>query len=367
MRSLTLSQLLAGTILAVSCLGLAGCATPKAAQSHDASDVAQTTSFCRPYLLYLLDSPHLRLYVEVDAVQGCGPKEAALNKLRDFLAAYCNKPAGIEIVRSDVIPVEAARGMPPRALAREYLNGPPDDPGASPPAFMYVLFYSGALSDEYAVAEAGRPSEKAAARPHERTVNPHAELLPYPSIFMNTGYGTAWGWDETLLHEAGHLLGLVHRPTYASGYHCLSPTCLMNKYTHLSRLLVGWQKRPCTRCVAELSADSKQPPPSNLRFVGPVLVRSEGGYHVLSLPNRLKVIMGDLAEQDCRDFAAAVRDETPTPGNDEWKGQGFIKDEVLAEPAKLHDIANRARNDPHDPVRAIASRIATELEPAATR
>jgi len=44
--------------------------------------------------------------VEVDAVEGCVPKQAALEKLRDFLSKYCNKPDGIEILRSDVIPIE---------------------------------------------------------------------------------------------------------------------------------------------------------------------------------------------------------------------------------------------------------------------
>ena len=42
-----------------------------------------------------------------------------------------------------------------------------------------------------------------------------------------------------------------------------------------------------------------------------MLVRSENGYHVLSLPFRVKVIVGDLTDQDCRDFAAAVRAEPP--------------------------------------------------------
>jgi hypothetical protein len=125
-------RFLAGTVLIASCLTLAGCPTGNATRSREAPDIVQATSFWQPYLLYILASP--RLYVEVDAVEGCVPSETTLNRLRDFLAAYCTKPGGIEIVRSDVIPIAAARGIPPTPLARKYLNGSPDNSDAPAPA-----------------------------------------------------------------------------------------------------------------------------------------------------------------------------------------------------------------------------------------
>jgi hypothetical protein len=66
--------------------------------------------------------------------------------------------------------------------------------------------------------------------------------------------------------------------------------------------------------LAELEHRSAEPPVPNLRFVGPVLVRSETNYHVLTLPDRVKVGIGNLAEQDCLDFAAAIRAERPAAG-----------------------------------------------------
>ena len=57
--------------------------------------------------------------MEVDAVEGCVPKDSELQNLRDFLSKYCDKPDGIEIVRSDVIPAKAAKGLSSRALARQ--------------------------------------------------------------------------------------------------------------------------------------------------------------------------------------------------------------------------------------------------------
>ena len=182
---------------------------------------------------------------------------------------------------------------------------------------------------------------------------------------MNAHWGPKSVRDGALLHEAGHSLGLAFRPTYASGGHCLDRACMMTASVHLSRLLFGQDAikkgRLCERCVAQLKDSSTQAPLSNLRFVGPVLVRSEAGYHVLSLPNRAKVIVGTLAEQDCRDFAAAVRAETLSPGDDDqWRVDGWVKEEVLPGPAKLREVMDRAKADPYKPVRTVASRALSQ-------
>ena len=321
------ARFLAGTALIVCCLTLAGCSTGDATRSREGSDIVQSMSFWQPYLLYILASPHPRLYVEVDAVEGCAPSDRVLNKLRDFLTTYCNKPGGIEIGRSDVIPIATARGILPNPLARKYLDGPPDDPNAPSPAFMYVLYYSGALSDKHPGPEAGHAGKKITSRPRQRNVHPHADFLPYPAIIF------------------------------------------MNKYFHFSRFILGWQRRLCKRCVAELADSSRQAPPSNLCFVGPVLVRSENGYHILSLPRCMRIVLGDLAEQDCRDFAAGVRAETPAPSddNEEFLVDAQIKQEVLDDPVKMRDIINRVKNDPYEAVRGAAAKIWSEAEPACTR
>ena len=133
-----------GAMLIVTCLILTGCSTPTARRSQADSDIVRIPESWTPHLLFLLPSPHSRFYVEVDAVEGCVPKEITLQNLRNFLSRYCNKPDGIEIVRSDVIPVGAARGISEKALARKYVNGPARTTG-SPLAFMYILFYNDAL------------------------------------------------------------------------------------------------------------------------------------------------------------------------------------------------------------------------------
>ena len=346
----------------LSCLSLTSCSTPGRSRSQADADALELTGFWQPHQMYLLASPHPRLYVEVDAVEGCNPSEAALNRLRDFLATWCKKPGGIELVRSDVIPVEHALGVLPSALAHKYLNGPPENIAGPPPAFLYVLFFNDVTSDRPTVVETGHPGARAAPPLRLRNRNPHVDMLPYPAmIYLNVHWGYETVRDVALLHEAGHVLGLAFRPTDASAGHCLSHSCLMTKSVHLIRYLLGLEdaidERLCARCVAQLTQRQAQPPPSNLRFVGPVLVRSETGYHVLSLPHRAKVLLGELSEQDCRDFAAAVRAETSSRGDRETERRVDASAKDNLEPGKMRELITRISADPDPFVPRLAPKL----------
>ena len=280
------------------------------------------------------------------------------------LSKYCNKPDGIEIVRGDVIPIETARGFSEKALARKYVNGPAKTTG-SPPAFMYVLFYNDALCKVSVKADHSRAS---AAQSSRRAAKPYSEVLPYPAIYFNTRYFPWFPWrfsgmdKKGLLHEAGHLLGLVRRPTGVS-FHCTNRTCLMNSYVSLRRVLLGQQKKLCPECSAELAQSFTQPSPSNLRFVDSVVVRSEAGYNVLSLPDRLCVIVGDFAERDCQDFSAHIRAETHD-ANGSIRATCLARGEVLDDSVKENHIINGFKNDPFDVVRR-EGRGASQLIPEA--
>lgn len=317
----------AGKALLLCCLILASCSGPAFGQ---ASYTPEELRWWKPYLLYLLPSPCPRLYVEVEAVEGCAPDEAELQKLRGFLQTYCNKPGGIQIVRDKVIPLAAAKGLSASTLARKYMQGP-DTNNASSSAYMYVLFYN----------DRG-PSD------HEDGVR----FLPYPAmIYINPHYFHGMAKNEVLLHEAGHELGLVRRPDGAD-FHCPDPNCLMNKTVrvHIGRLLTFRnpvkQHELCEKCKAELAESSKLSPPANLRFAGPVLVRSEAGYSVLSLPQCAEVVLGNLTERDSRDFAADAR--ALSSGEDEDIAYNvYAKDEVKSNPAKLAEMIDRAAADPY--------------------
>jgi tetratricopeptide (TPR) repeat protein len=130
---------------------------------------------------------------------------------------------------------------------------------------------------------------------------------------------------------------------------------------HAVRALFGMdpinQHHLCTLCIAQLTESAKQSPPTNLRFVGPVLVRSETDYYVLCLPDRIKVIVGSLTEQDCRDFAAAVRAEKTSFNGDGARVDWFVKDEVLDRFARVGDSFDLTKADPLEPVRTTAPKI----------
>ena len=93
-----------------------------------------------------------------------------------------------------------------------------------------------------------------------------------------------------------------------------------------------------------------QPSPSNLRFVGSVLVRSEIGYHVLSLPGRLLLLVGDFSHERCANFADRVHAEEP--GAD---GRSRViclaRSEVLDDRARVNEIIDRFKNDAFEVVR----------------
>jgi tetratricopeptide (TPR) repeat protein len=364
MRRLPLLRLFSAAVLTLLSMSLTSCSTAKSPRSQSNPDIVKLTSFWHPELLYILPSPYPRLYVEVDAVEGCQPSDATLNKLRDFLSTYCNKPGGIEIVRGDVIPTVTARGVPLRALARKFMNGPPDDNWASPPAYSYVLFCDPALCDKPALADTTTSSFQVSPKRARALRKPHVDFLPYPPVmYINPRYGPKIVQNELLIHEAGHELGLAGRSTNAFAYHCLDKNCLMNwtlRY-HVSRFILGMdpikQHQLCPLCIAQLSESAKQSPRSNLRFIGPVLVRSETDYYVLSLPDRVKVIVGNLTEQDCRDFAAAVRAEKIPPDDDGTRVQWLVKDEVRDNFARVSDSFDQAKADPLEPVRTTAPKI----------
>jgi hypothetical protein len=351
-------------IFAILCICLTSCSTAKAPRSQSNPEILKVTGFWQPQLLYILPSPYSRLYVEVDAVEGCQPNDATLNKLHEFLATYCNKTNGIEIIRGDVIPAVSARGVSLRALAREHINGPSQSSVDSQPAYLYVLYCNPALCDKPPINDADQSIVSTTTHRQKAEIKPHVDFLPYPPVmYINPHYGPKTVQNELLIHEAGHELGLAGRATNAFAYHCLDENCLMNwtiRY-HVARRLLGKdpikQHQLCPVCVAQLRDSAKQSPPSNLRFVGPVLVRSETNYHVLSLPDRVKVIFGNLTDQDCRNFASAVHAEKIPQQNDDTRVDWFVKDEVIDKAPNFSDLFSQAKADPLEPVRMTAPKI----------
>ncbi len=332
-------------ILLLPLLACVGCVSPKEASKSPDQDAL---SFWKPSLLYLKSAPHDRLYVEVDAVAGCEPSKMELQALGGFLEVHCDKPRGIQICQSSVISKKEARGLSRRELARSWMSGPPSSEPS--PAYLYVLYYDGRLG-----------CEKEAAR-----AKAHAELLPYPAaIFVNRAYMPFWArWvnEQLIQHEAGHLLGLAERTSHAKDLHCTTQGCLMqaNVAIHVARLLTGrdpvTQKKLCQQCETQLKEISRLPPARNLAFSGPVLVREEKGYRVLSLQGATALAIGGDKRVAAEHFFNAERNRKTRPGDgpDDGFMNGWIDDAALKDRPKLRATLERACHDPYLRVRQVA-------------
>src|SRR5437762_2825551 len=87
------------------------------------------------------------------------------------------------------------------------------------PNLLYLLFYNDNLCKDSGTAAVGPAGASNAPSPRPKVAKPYADVLPYPAIYFNTRYFPWFPWrfsgmdKKCLLHEAGHTLGLVRRPT----------------------------------------------------------------------------------------------------------------------------------------------------------
>jgi hypothetical protein len=297
--------------LLAALLGLTGCVTP--------NEPGDETRW-QPQLLYLNRSPYPSLYVEVGAVAGTEPSDAVLEQLRQFLTRYCDKPGGIRIVRDNLIPRSEARGFSHDALAQRHLQGPPADATNPPPAFIYILYYDSALCQLPGAGPHG-PIHKHLSLQYDfgwvNSFQPHTHWMPFPAaIHMDRRYlkGTPRSLEGLLLmHEAGHVLSLIQNENHRFNNHCTDRKCLMapKLMVDLPRALFSRQKTRqtnlCAMCQADLMRGRMAAAPTNLAFLGPVLVRSEQDYCVAVLPGELLLVSGGLDTSDAEAFLKVSR------------------------------------------------------------
>ena len=259
-----------------------GCARSRGTQSNAAIEVGNA------HLVYFQSEPHRRLYVEVDAVAGTEFSAIELAELERVLREWTQKPDGLTVVPSSTIPRSAARGHSAESLARRYLDGPPAGANDSSCAYLYVLVYDNrvnrnALQSPRAASfgsmRDGVPANLAAPE------NPRVVFFPYPAmIYVDRswlgGMLPRKYWERTLLHEAGHVLGLVGRESRVRMRHCPTNWCLMQARVseNIKSDIVHWLKREkakpyfCEACAAELRQNQTSTQSCPARFVGPVLV-----------------------------------------------------------------------------------------------
>jgi hypothetical protein len=184
---------------------------------------------------YLRSTNFTRLVVEVDYPATRPPTPAALELLRDRLAERCDKPDGVVVVADDGIPESEMLSV----MSIERVEGIEDrwrdtfSDLSTRTAAMYVLYVTG-HSDEDAngsqilgIAHRGGSIAYFVDRAERGD-----------DLFVTTAEIEGAG----LVHEAGHLLGLVgngvpqvrYHVDPGSYYHDVNPDCVMYYIVHVS-------------------------------------------------------------------------------------------------------------------------------------
>ena len=318
-------------------------------------------SFWKPNLLYLKDTQCDRLYVELDIVKGSEPDNETIESLQQFLEQYCDKPGGIKIVRDSLIPAKDTNLAKPELLALRYMNGP-DGLMPKSTAYLYVLFYD---------------STKLTAQKYKRPMNPYVRILPYPSaVFIDINYINKRNGGllrehqgQLLKHEVGHILGLNWSQKASSPWHCPDKKCLMyDRYEMDVLKVLTFQKIPkkelCYSCKEYLNNTRESQDDTNLRFMCPVMVRSERDYHVLSLPGFAKIHFGSLNSVQWQDVLAEAQTQTAIHNaqpDTVTVVMGTDKGTGLEDSAALKKVLATAMNDPCRTVRMGVNAIEQEL------
>ncbi len=184
-----------------------------------------TTDSYRDALLLDPDVPGL--LVEVDYVAGCAPRPRALRILERRLAFYSDKPGGITMAVDDVVPAgawEASRDAI-ADIVRE--NADERDPARG---YLYILY-----APDYGKY-----------RGYSFRVGVLEEEIDFPVTTVFTSQLRPILWltgvrqeASVLVHELGHVYGLVTNDDHRDGGHCTNSWCLMYDGVDARSLLVN--------------------------------------------------------------------------------------------------------------------------------
>lgn len=309
----------------------------------DSAEAAEAISYWEPHLLLTSDPRHRKLHVEIDVVEGSGPRESEVEAIRSLLEESCHKPSGVRIVVNDPIPHSEANDHFARGLALKHIDGPP----TKHTAFLYLLFFDSKSTKD-------------------KRMNPSTLMSPYPgAILIDERYFDRWIFKGgrfrhfAILHEVIHALGLARNTDHSDGVHCTNEGCIMRSHlaVQMRKRLLGQdgllQTSLCADCKKDLAANKRKGAPTNLRYYGPWFVRSENEYHVFSLPNAVYVHGGPLRSLDDDDLVALRKDalkDMKTPGLTAYASSSM-------EPELARKVAAALRDDPVKAVRGVGEKL----------
>ena len=192
--------------LLIAALLLSGCAVFKKRAAGPASVPKRPAA--------LLDASSPRLLIEVDYIEGYAPKPGAIALLQKRLELYLDKPGGITIVLDEALPADVWDGRANTIGRLIYTHASPPGDGT---AYIYAI--SGPHYKKYR----GMSYQPGVIRGVD---------FPAMALFKDKIPGILWVTrarqeGAVLLHEVGHLVGLVSNDAHRDGGHCTNAWCLM--------------------------------------------------------------------------------------------------------------------------------------------
>lgn len=201
---------------------------------------------------YLSSKKYSELMIEICYVDGFMPEQAALDNLKSFLEARCNKPGGISFTYKNIAsPGEAS--FTEEEL--EKLEKNQRSEYSRRDRLVVFVFFADA---EYNPASTlGLKYGNSSVAVFEKTVKDNSGGIGQPTKTI---------LETTVLeHEFGHLLGLVDAGTdmvtahAADGHHCSNSDCLMyyavETLDFMANLSGGDVPELDAHCIADLQAN----------------------------------------------------------------------------------------------------------------
>lgn len=152
---------------------------------------------------YVTDDRFTSLLVEVDFVEGATPTEEALERLEEVLRLRLRKPGGVRAVIDTEIPALEARRLwrdrDIRALELAYRHHFSGEPHAPEEAVLWVVYLGGASEHDADGRALGLAIGSSQIAVFAESVA--ASVLPEERVAAEA---------LTLVHEAGHIFGLVN-------------------------------------------------------------------------------------------------------------------------------------------------------------
>jgi len=170
---------------------------------------------------YLKAAPFTSILVEIDSVTGAAPEDAAVSLLQQRLGEATGKT--VQVAKSGGVPgqgsghkysIDEVAGL--EAQHREHQSG-----GSQ--AVLYVLYLDGGStsdgSDTKVLAAAYRGSSVVVFKQNIRDASCASNCFPLPGGIGNTKPTTAAVEESVVVHEVGHILGLVNLGTPMQSAH----------------------------------------------------------------------------------------------------------------------------------------------------